>query len=242
MTQEGSLLRRAGVVLVTISEDAASRVMAHFDPGVKDGISPFLESLRSKPPSNQERIAALRVLMEQPEIIEASFNKLMRSSPMKSDMDAIFKEVRQSQERSAKPVPPRPVRKGPLQHFDDLGAMEPRGIQILLANVDTSTLSLALKTASEELKDVFFRCISARACDLIKEEMEFMGPVRLADVEQAQETIVTAAEQLVSTGQMVFYIDPRRREFEWTLRAVEIEIHADAQTVGRVIRRWILVD
>ena len=73
----------------------------------------------------------------------------------------------------------------------------------MLKGIDTSQLSMALKTASEELRDKFLKNMSKRAADLIKEEMEFMGPVRLADVEAAQQAIVDVVRRLEEQGEVI---------------------------------------
>ncbi|SVE09415.1 uncharacterized protein METZ01_LOCUS462269, partial [marine metagenome] len=87
--------------------------------------------------------------------------------------------------------------------FDDILRVNDRGVQNVLKGIDTSQLSMALKTASEELRDKFLKNMSKRAADLIKEEMEFMGPVRLADVEAAQQAIVDVVRRLEEQGEVI---------------------------------------
>ena len=78
-----------------------------------------------------------------------------------------------------------------------------RGIQNLMKQIDTSQLSLALKTASPPMKEKFFANMSERAAQIVREEMEFMGPVRLSDVEFAQEAIVRKALDLRARGELL---------------------------------------
>ncbi len=87
--------------------------------------------------------------------------------------------------------------------FDDLGNLDDRSIQILLREIDTKDLALALKTASDELKDKFLRNLSERAREMLKEDMEVMGPVRIKDVENAQQKIVDIAKRLESEGKII---------------------------------------
>ena len=87
--------------------------------------------------------------------------------------------------------------------FDDILRVNDRGAQNLLKNIDTSQLSLALKTASPELSEKFFRNMSKRAAELVREEMEFMGPVRMADVEAAQQAIVDVVRRLEDQGEII---------------------------------------
>ncbi len=87
--------------------------------------------------------------------------------------------------------------------FDDLIGMDDRGVQTLLREIDTRDLVLALKAASEELKDLFLRNMSKRAREMIIDDMEAMGPVRLKDVEAAQQRIVDVAKRLEEEGKII---------------------------------------
>src|SRR5436190_9981685 len=87
--------------------------------------------------------------------------------------------------------------------FADLERVNERGIQNLLKTIDTSRLSLALKTASPELRDKFFRNMSKRAQERVLEEMELMGPVRVVDVQAAQNAIVDEALRLEESGELI---------------------------------------
>lgn len=87
--------------------------------------------------------------------------------------------------------------------FEDILQVQDRGIQAVLKEVENDELALALKTASEELKDKLFRNMSERAADLIREEMEYMGPVRVSDVESAQQKIVDIVRRLEDAGEIV---------------------------------------
>ena len=87
--------------------------------------------------------------------------------------------------------------------FEDLILVNDKGIQQVLKEVDNETLALALKTASDDLKDKIFRNMSERASTLIKEDMEYMGPVRLSDVEKAQQKIVDIVRRLEETGEVI---------------------------------------
>jgi flagellar motor switch protein FliG len=86
--------------------------------------------------------------------------------------------------------------------FEEALRVNDRGIQNVLKNIDTARLSLALKTATPELRDKFFRNMSQRAAERIKEEMELMGPVRVADVEAAQDAVVDEILRLEEAGEV----------------------------------------
>jgi len=87
--------------------------------------------------------------------------------------------------------------------FDDLINVEDSGIQKALRDIDQKDLGLALKTASEELKDKILGNLSTRAREMILEEMEFMGPVRVRNVEEAQQKIVGVVRRLEESGDIV---------------------------------------
>ncbi len=84
--------------------------------------------------------------------------------------------------------------------FDDIIMIDDRGVAEILKRVDKKTLAIALKGANEELKSKFFRNMSQRAVEMLKEEMEYMGPVRVRDVEKAQHEIVEVVRQLEEEG------------------------------------------
>jgi flagellar motor switch protein FliG len=87
--------------------------------------------------------------------------------------------------------------------FEDIVKLDDRGITRLLRDVDTKELSLALKLASDELKARMLGSLSTRARDSLLEEMEFLGPVRVSDVEAAQANIVKLARALEEAGEIV---------------------------------------
>ncbi|PKK84501.1 MAG: flagellar motor switch protein FliG [candidate division Zixibacteria bacterium HGW-Zixibacteria-1] len=87
--------------------------------------------------------------------------------------------------------------------FDDLVLLDDRSIQRLLKEVETKDLSIALKAASEEVRSKIYSNVSERVAVMIKEEMEFMGPMRLSDVEAAQQRIVEAIRHLEEEGQVI---------------------------------------
>jgi flagellar motor switch protein FliG len=87
--------------------------------------------------------------------------------------------------------------------FEDINLVNDKGIQAVLKEVDNDELCLALKTASDGLKQKIFNNMSQRAADLIKEDMQYMGPVRLSDVEAAQQRIVDVVRRLEDAGEIV---------------------------------------
>jgi len=87
--------------------------------------------------------------------------------------------------------------------FEDFLNVDDFAIQTLLREISTDDLKLALKGASEEVREKFFRNMSKRAADLLKEELEMMGPVRVTEVEKAQQNIIKIAKKLEQEGKIV---------------------------------------
>ena len=87
--------------------------------------------------------------------------------------------------------------------FDDIAKIDDRGIQVLLKEVPNDKLLLALKTSNEEVKNKVFKNISARAAEMLREDLSNMGPSRLSDVEGAQQEIVNAARRLEAEGKIL---------------------------------------
>ena len=87
--------------------------------------------------------------------------------------------------------------------FEDLGKLDPGSIQTLLRNVEKDKLGLALKGATDGLRDVFFTNMSERAGKILRDDMEAMGPVRLKDVDEAQMRMVNVAKDLANKGEIM---------------------------------------
>lgn len=86
--------------------------------------------------------------------------------------------------------------------FDDLFDVDDRGMQTVLREVNSETLLLALKGSSEKMKDKIFTNMSQRAAELLKDDLEAKGPVRLSEVEKAQKEILVIARRLADDGQI----------------------------------------
>jgi flagellar motor switch protein FliG len=87
--------------------------------------------------------------------------------------------------------------------FEDVFAMDDRSIQAIMREVSNDTLTLAMKTSTDDVKNKIFRNISSRAADMIKEDLEVMGPVRLSDVEKAQSEIIKIVRKMEEEGKIV---------------------------------------
>ncbi len=94
-----------------------------------------------------------------------------------------------------------------LFSFEDLGRLQPGDLQRVLREVDSSSLAISMKSASESLRDKFYAAISKRAAESLREEIELLGPVRLKDVEAAQDSIIQVVRRLEEEGQITLEAD-----------------------------------
>jgi len=126
------------------------------------------------------------------ELIAEIFNSLDRNTETRF-LTALEERNRDSAERI----------KALMFTFEDLGKLDGMAIQGILRNAEKEKIPVALKGASEALRDLFFANISERAGKLLREEIASMGPVRLKDVEEAQAYLVALAKDLAARGEIV---------------------------------------
>ncbi|MBQ1689427.1 MAG: flagellar motor switch protein FliG, partial [Lachnospiraceae bacterium] len=87
--------------------------------------------------------------------------------------------------------------------FEDILSLDDKSIQRVLREVDNSELAMALKGSTEEVQNVIFNNLSKRLAVMIREDMEFMGPVRMKDVEEAQQKIVNVIRKLEDSAEII---------------------------------------
>jgi flagellar motor switch protein FliG len=126
------------------------------------------------------------------ELIAEIFNSLDRSTESRF-ITALEERNRDSAERI----------KALMFTFEDLAKLDSTAVQAILRNADKVKVPIALKGASETLRDLFFSNMSERSGKLLKEEMQAMGPVRLRDVEEAQGYLVSLTKDLAASGDIV---------------------------------------
>ena len=97
--------------------------------------------------------------------------------------------------------------------FEDIAKLSDRDIQTLLKNVESSQWAMAMKGASDELRGKILRNMSKRASDLLSEEMEYLGPVRLSTVEQTQQQIVDIVRRLEDAGEITTHTEEEEEQF-----------------------------
>jgi flagellar motor switch protein FliG len=153
------------------------------------------------------------VLRETEQELERKFSAVVGSDySVTGGVDAVVEIINKAGRKSEKnileildeqePELAEEIRKK-LFTFEDIIKVDDRSLQKALRDVETSELALALKGVSEELRAKFFNNMSSRAGEMLQEEMEYMGPVRLRDVEEAQQKIVDRIRALEEAGEIV---------------------------------------
>ncbi len=190
------------VILSKIKPDHSARVLAllpesfamdvimrllRMEAIQKDVLDGLEQTLRTEFMNNLARTTR----QDSHELIAEMFNNMDRNAESRF-MAALEERNRESAERI----------KSLMFTFEDLTRLDSLGIQVLLRNVDKEKLSIALKGASDVIKDLFFKNMSERAGKMMKEDMEALGPVRLRDVDDAQAVIVQAAKDLANNGEI----------------------------------------
>lgn len=191
------------VVLSKIKSDHASRVlgmlpegfamevvmrMLHMESVQKDVLESIEKTLRTEFMSNLARTAR----RDSHEMMAEIFNNLDRNTESRF-LTALEERNRESAEKI----------KQLMFTFEDLIRLDATAIQTLLRHVEKDKLGIGLKGSSDDLKDLFFGNMSERAGKMLKDDMEALGPLRLRDVEEAQNTIVALAKELANSGQIV---------------------------------------
>ena len=87
--------------------------------------------------------------------------------------------------------------------FEDIVMLDDRSLQMVLREVDTKDLSLAMKATPQEVSEKVYKNMSKRAADMLREEIEYMGPVKIRDVEEAQQKVVNVIRTLEEKGEIV---------------------------------------
>jgi flagellar motor switch protein FliG len=181
----------AARVLTSLPEDFALECvqrMLRMEPVQRDILDKIEQTLRTEFMSNLARTSK----RDSHEMMADIFNSFDRQTEARF-IGALEERNRESAERI----------RALMFVFEDLARLDPGGVQTLLRAVEKDSLALALKGASEALREMFFSNMSERASKIMREDMESMGPVRLKDVDQAQMAMVQVAKDLAAKGEIM---------------------------------------
>ena len=181
----------AARVLSALPEDFALECvqrMLRMEPVQRDILDKIEQTLRTEFMSNLARTSK----RDSHETMADIFNNFDRQTESRF-MAALEERNRESAERV----------RALMFVFEDLAKLDPGGVQTLLRAVEKDRLALAMKGASDTLREMFFSNMSERAAKIMREDMESMGPVRLKDVDQAQMAMVQVAKDLAAKGEIL---------------------------------------
>ena len=181
----------AARVLAALPEEFALEVvqrMLRMESVQKDILDKVEQTLRVEFMSNLARTAK----RDAHEMMAEIFNNFDRQTESRF-LTSLEERSRDSAERI----------KALMFTFEDLGKLDPGSIQTLLRHVEKDKLALALKGATDSLRDVFFSNMSERAGKILREDMEALGPVRLKDVDDSQMRMVNVAKDLANKGEIM---------------------------------------
>ena len=181
----------AARVLSALPEDFALECvqrMLRMEPVQRDILDKIEQTLRTEFMSNLARTSK----RDSHETMADIFNNFDRQTESRF-MAALEERNRESAERV----------RALMFVFEDLAKLDPGGVQTLLRAVEKDRLALAMKGASDTLREMFFSNMSERAAKIMREDMESMGPVRLKDVDQAQMAMVQVAKDLAAKGEIM---------------------------------------
>ncbi len=178
-------------VLASLPEDFALECvqrMLRMEPVQREILDKIEQTLRTEFMSNLARTSK----RDSHEMMADIFNNFDRQTESRF-MAALEERNRESAERV----------RALMFVFEDLSKLDPGGVQTLLRAVEKDKLGLAMKGASDTLREMFFSNMSERAAKIMREDMESMGPVRLKDVDGAQMIMVQAAKDLAAKGEIM---------------------------------------
>ena len=191
-------------------------ILSYLDPSqaamILSGLSPNLQAEVAKRIARMDRITP-EVLREVERVLERKLSTVMgQDFTMAGGIDAVVALINSADRTTERNIMEYLEENDPelaedikkrLFVFEDILRLDDRALQRIMREVDMKDLSLALKGATEELKAKFFKNMSKRAAEMLKEDMDYMGPVRVKDVEEAQQKVVNVVRGLEEQGEIV---------------------------------------
>jgi len=191
------------IILAYMPPDKAAAVLSHLNQDMKNEIMLRVAELEHVPAEVLGEVA--EVIKNELHVSTSLGKKMGGAQPVAeilNQLDSQSEKEIMAHLEEANPNLVDEVRKL-MFVFDDLASVDDRGMQQLLREIDSKTLSMALRGANEEVKQKFLKNMSQRASEMLLEDMEAMGPTRLSDIEAAQQEIIRAARRLEEEGKIV---------------------------------------
>ncbi|MEI3604594.1 flagellar motor switch protein FliG [Pseudogracilibacillus sp. SE30717A] len=201
---QGEHPQTIALVLSYLDPEQAGQILSELEEEVQADIASRIATMDSTPPD---------IITEIEQVLEKNISSSLTDNYTQTGgiqaVVEVLNEVDRSTERTIldalevqDPELAEEIKKR-MFIFDDIVILDNRAIQRVIREVENEDLRLALRVASDEVKDVIFKNMSQRMAETFKEEMEYMGPVRLKDVEEAQTRIVGTIRRLDEIGEIV---------------------------------------
>src|SRR5690625_2377329 len=201
---QGEHPQTIALVLSYLDPEQAGQILSELEEDVQADIARRIATMESTPPDFIEEI---EMVLEKN--ISTSLSETYTQTGGIAAVVQVLNEVDRSTERTIldtleiqEPDLAEDIKKR-MFVFDDIVILDNRAVQRIIREVESDDLKLALRVVGDEVKDVIFNNMSERMSETIKEEMEYMGPVRLRDVEEAQSRIVSTIRRLDEIGEIV---------------------------------------
>gem|GEM_PF-6436794 len=201
------------IVVAYLDPDQAGEVLSHFDHKVRLDIVLRVSSLNTVQPA---ALKELNLILEKQfsgstNTSRASLGGVKRAADIMNYLDSsiegqLMDAIRDVDEDLSSQI------EDLMFVFDNLAEVDDRGIQVLLREVSSDVLVMALKGADDGIKEKVFKNMSKRAGELLRDDLEAKGPVRVSDVENAQKEILTIARRMAEAGEIVLGFQGRRRD------------------------------
>lgn len=192
------------IILVHLGQEKASQVLAHLPENLQFEVVQRIAHLETVPPDLVREVD--EVLQKELLSVASGTHQILGGVQAVAEIlnhsdrrtgDSILQSLEENDTDLAEKV------RKLMFVFEDLAGLNDQGVRELLREVKNEELTLGLKTASDDLKNKIFKNLSQRAVQILEEEMSVMGPVRLSDVEAAQQSILNAARKLEKEGKIV---------------------------------------
>lgn len=191
-------------------------IMSYLEPAqaasIIGGLPATMQAEVAKRIARMDRITP-EVLREVERVLERKFSTVMgQDFTLAGGIDAIVNIINNADRATERNIMEHLEENDPelaeeikrrLFVFEDIIKLDDRSLQRVLREVEMKELSLALKGATEELRAKFFKNMSKRASEMLKEDMDYMGPVRVKDVEESQQKVVNVIRALEDVGEIV---------------------------------------
>lgn len=192
------------IVVAYLDPDMAAEVVGYFDPKVRLDVLLRVSALNTVQPSALKELNEIleKQFAGNSNTTRAAMGGIKRTADIMNFLESsteaqLIEQIREIDEDLSSKI------EDLMFVFDNLADVDDRGIQALLREVSSEVLIVALKGADDTLKEKIFRNMSKRAAELLQDDLEAKGPVRISEVEQAQKEILTIARRMADAGEIV---------------------------------------